>query len=290
MVPKSSDPEAKTVDALAQLRQALYSISGALKVIADAVPSLLPPDKVSAAPQPIASLSHDGNQPESGSLPLSNKRKRKEKDPDAPEKPPSAYHLYAKEKRDEIRAAMAGTPSGNDVVQELNRRWKALTEDLKKVCILLDCNVILICQPFVDAAETLKAPYKLAMAEYEQRRKVSSDDKPDSESEPIQDIAQPPPTIKVKLAPTKGGFTAVKSAPLTVNPGSDSDTEDDSRDEAAVAADLGGSQPPSSIPPSKRQRKDHLNTKKDKKEKGKDKDKEKEKDKKKRRKSNKTDS
>ena len=130
------------------------------------------------------------------------------------------------------------------------------------------------------------------MAEYEQRRKVSTDDKPDSESEPIQNIAEPPPTTKPKSAPTKGGFTAVKSAPLTVNPESDSDTEDDSRDEAVVAADLGGSQPPSSVSPSKRQRRDHINTKKDKKEKGKDKDKEKEKekDKKKRRKSNKTDS
>lgn len=133
MVPKSSDPEAKTVDALAQLRQALYSISGALKIIADAVPSLLPPDKDSTGPQPITSLPHDSDQPESGNVPPSNKRKRKEKDPDAPEKPPSAYHLYTKEKRDEIRAAMAGTPSGNDVVQELNRQWKAMSEDLKKV-------------------------------------------------------------------------------------------------------------------------------------------------------------
>jgi hypothetical protein len=148
---------------------------------------------------------------------------------------------------------------------------------------------MLICQPFVDAAEKLKGPYKVAMADYEQR-KVSSYGKPDSESEPIQDIAEPPPTTKPKSAPAKGGFTAVKSAPLTVNPESDSDTDDDSRDEAAVAANLGGSQPPSSASPSKRQRKDHVSTKKDKKEKGKDKDKEKEKDKKKRRKSNKTDS
>jgi hypothetical protein len=68
--------------------------------------------------------------------PSSNKRKRKDKDPDAPEKPPSAYHLYAKEKRDEIKAAMAGTPSGNDVVLEINRRWKELTDELKKVPLL----------------------------------------------------------------------------------------------------------------------------------------------------------
>ena len=127
------------------------------------------------------------------------------------------------------------------------------------------------------------------MAEYERRTKASSDDKHDSEH--VENSPEPPPTAKAKSSPVKGGFTAVKAAPLLVNPHDNSDSDDDSQDEAAVAADLGGSQPASSVSPSKRQKKDATKgdgdgAKKDKKERAKDKDK----DKKKRRKSSKTDS
>ena len=135
MVPKSSDPETKTVDALARLQQALYSISEALKIIAESIPSLLPSTKDSVAHQPHTSETSDTNQPELAiAAPSSNKRKRKEKDPDAPEKPSSAYHLYAKEKREQIKAEMGGTPTGNDILHELNRQWKELSDELKKVC------------------------------------------------------------------------------------------------------------------------------------------------------------
>jgi hypothetical protein len=83
---------------------------------------------------PVGPSSADVAQTEAaGVAPASNKRKRKEKDPDAPEKPPSAYHLYAKEKRDEIKQAMDGAPTANDVIHEINRRWKELADDLKKV-------------------------------------------------------------------------------------------------------------------------------------------------------------
>ena len=127
------------------------------------------------------------------------------------------------------------------------------------------------------------------MAEYERRIKGPSDDKHDSEH--VENSTEPPPTTKAKSSPAKGGFTAVKAAPLVVNPGDNSDSEDDSQDEAAVAADLGGSQPASSVSPAKRHKRDTTkrdgnSPKKDKKEKVKDKDK----DKKKRRKSSKTES
>jgi len=144
MPPKTSDLQEKAATAGIQLREALMSASEALKTIADIVPTLYPSTGATsgAAPskpkqQPATSTTPEIEQTNNTLVPpSSNKRKRKEKDPDAPEKPPSAYHLYAKEKRDEIKAAMPGTPSGNDVVLEINRRWKELTEELKKVPLL----------------------------------------------------------------------------------------------------------------------------------------------------------
>lgn len=146
MATNSSNPREKTIAATVQLRDALVKITGALETIIDAIPSLLPPAEDTTAtpplPRPTIPASLEVNhQGESGVPPSSNKRKRKEKDPDAPEKPASAYHLYIKEKRDEIKAAMPGQPTGNEVVQEINRIWKELSEELKKVCILPEnCN------------------------------------------------------------------------------------------------------------------------------------------------------
>lgn len=143
MPPKASDLHEKAVTAGTQLREALISASEALKTIADIVPTLYSSTETTntSAPskpkqKPATSISPEVEQTNTAvAPPSSNKRKRKEKDPDAPEKPPSAYHLYAKEKRDEIKAAMPGTPSGNDVVLEINRRWKELADELKKVCL-----------------------------------------------------------------------------------------------------------------------------------------------------------
>ena len=116
------------------------SASNALKTIADIVPTLYPSTGATSGTAPSkptrkpTTTSPEVDQTNSATAtPVSNKRKRKEKDPDAPEKPPSAYHLYAKDKRDEIKASMPGTPSGNDVVLEINRRWKDLADELKKV-------------------------------------------------------------------------------------------------------------------------------------------------------------
>lgn len=148
-------------------------------------------------------------------------------------------------------------------------------------------------QPFTDAADKLKSPYKQALAEYERKKKGQPDEQTTSEAP--KKPAEPAPSTKTKSAPTKGGFTAVKASPLVVNPDDEPESEDDSGDEAAVAADLGGSQPPVSASPSKRQRKDTTkqsngDSGKKEKEKAKGKEKDKEKDKRKRRKTGKTDS
>lgn len=139
MTTNSSDPRGKTIAATVQLRDALVKITGALEAIIDAIPSLLPSAEETAAagaPRHTTSNSLEVNHQGESNVPPTNKRKRKEKDPDAPEKPASAYHLYMKEKRDEIKATMPGQPTGNDVVQELNRLWKGLSEELKKVWTL----------------------------------------------------------------------------------------------------------------------------------------------------------
>src|SRR2546423_14482941 len=129
-----SDPRVKAMAAGRQLQDALLSASDALKTIAGIVPSLFPPNNSGSlgallVPSPTETRRSDA----AGATPSSNKRKRKEKDPGAPEKPPSAYHIYAKEKQDEIKEALGGAPSAADVIHEINRRWKELADDLKKV-------------------------------------------------------------------------------------------------------------------------------------------------------------
>ena len=149
MPPKSTDPLAKASSAGAQLQAALMSASEALKTIAGIVPSLFPaPSEVRIAPKPStsASIVSAALQPESSDAQPSNKRKRKEKDPEAPEKPPSAYHLYSKENRERIKASMPGTPSASEVVQEVNRVWKGLEDELKKVFSLLTYLTLAICR------------------------------------------------------------------------------------------------------------------------------------------------
>jgi hypothetical protein len=140
MPPKPSDPHEKALAAGAQLQEALLTAAKALTTIADIVPNLFPEAAGSAAPQRAASLSPVVNRrvialkdDTSDTTPQSNKRKRTQKDPDAPEKPLSAYHLYAKEKREQVKNTMGSASSASDVVHEINRMWKDLSDELKKV-------------------------------------------------------------------------------------------------------------------------------------------------------------
>jgi hypothetical protein len=142
MTSQSSDSHQKAIAAGLQLQQALNSAADALKTIANIVPSLFPTDS-STSTRPAPSTSPDAaREGYSVTAPASNKRKRKDKVPGAPEKPLSAYHLYAKEAKDQIKQTMGGQPSANDVIQEVNRRWKELSEELKKVhCIPNHINI-----------------------------------------------------------------------------------------------------------------------------------------------------
>jgi len=124
----SADAQRKAVAAGGQLRQALESAADALKTIASAMPTLFPQDpriSLPSAPKRFAATMETTS--------TLHKRKRKEKDPDAPDKPVSAYHLWSKENKDRIKASMPGDPSASEVVSELNRLWKDLADPVKKV-------------------------------------------------------------------------------------------------------------------------------------------------------------
>jgi len=124
----STDAQRKAIAAGAQLQQALESAADALKIIASAIPTLFPQD--TRMPLPFAPKGSAATvQPTS----TPHKRKRKEKNPDAPDKPVSAYHLWSKENKDRIKASMPGVPSASEVVSEVNRLWKELADGVKKV-------------------------------------------------------------------------------------------------------------------------------------------------------------
>jgi hypothetical protein len=102
----------------------------------------------------------------------------------------------------------------------------------------------------------------------------------ESDEVPTPSVSQRSQSPVKEATRSKGGFTAVNSAPLPLNPKLGSDSEPDSEDEAAVAAELGA------VPPSpKRHKSESGNKRKDGKEKSRDK--ERSKDKKRRRKSEK---
>jgi hypothetical protein len=135
MSPVRTDPHEKAVAAGRQLQEALVSASEALKTIAGIMPTLFS--------QSGSSIASDSNFPKAPSVsvpeppssaPTTNKRKRKEKEPGAPEKPLAAYHLFASpEKKEQIKQALGGDATGNDVIQEINRLWKEMSDTLKKV-------------------------------------------------------------------------------------------------------------------------------------------------------------
>jgi hypothetical protein len=133
---QSSDSQQKAIAAGVQLQEALNSAADALKTIANIVPALFPTHQ-SPQKRPSTSQSSPDDAPEkpSVSAPSSAKRKRKEKEAGAPEKPLSAYHLYAKEAKDQIKEAMGGQATANEVIQEVNQRWKELGDELRKVSL-----------------------------------------------------------------------------------------------------------------------------------------------------------
>jgi len=286
----STDAQRKAIAAGAQLQQALESAADALKIIATAIPTLFPQDPrmlLPSAPKGSAATVQAASTP--------HQRKRKEKNPDAPDKPVSAYHLWSKENKDRIKASMPGVPSASEVVSEANRVWKELSDGVKKVCsaphfpfsptFLSFRGFLLMNQPFQEIADKDKARYREEIIAYEHSKAEQRADEI-----PAASASQQHPSPVKKTTSAKGGFTAVNAAPLSLNPEVQSELDHDSDDAAAVAADLGGSQPTLSVSEFTRQKKDSAHKRKGSKEKSREKETKENKDKKRRRKSDKIDS
>lgn len=59
------------------------------------------------------------------------KKKRKARDPNMPKQPKSAYILFSMDKRDQVKQETGG--NNREVVVELAKRWKALSDKEKQV-------------------------------------------------------------------------------------------------------------------------------------------------------------
>lgn len=81
------------------------------------------------------------------------KTKKKKKDPNAPKRPLSAYFLFQKAKRAEIKEANPDFGLG-DIAKALGEQWKQLSEEEKK--------------PYTDEAATLKAEYDVVLKKYKE--------------------------------------------------------------------------------------------------------------------------
>src|SRR5271154_6029839 len=114
MATVSPDPAQKANEAAAQLCTAMLSAAQALQAIAEVVPTLFPGPEIHSDWKRTASADPEAVHAVNG-LPTSKKRKRTVKDPDAPEKPPSAYHLFYKENKNDIKTSMSSDTPSNEV-------------------------------------------------------------------------------------------------------------------------------------------------------------------------------
>jgi hypothetical protein len=97
------------------------------------------------------------------------RKPRKEKDPDAPKHPCSAYVLFCSSIR---KSLMQENPdlTFSDVGKMMGERYKALTDEEKA--------------PFLEQAKEMREQYNVAHAEYEARKKALEPEKPSFQSSP----------------------------------------------------------------------------------------------------------
>lgn len=91
-------------------------------------------------------------------VPIEKKKehKKRPRDPDAPKAPLSAYLLFSRDKRIEIKESQSELES-KDVMKEIARQWRELDPELKKA--------------YNDEAEILKQNHAILQAEYEKSKK-----------------------------------------------------------------------------------------------------------------------
>lgn len=84
---------------------------------------------------PSSSSSSSSSASSSSSGHKKPKRKKHKKDPTAPKRAKTGYMLFTDENRDRVRSELKTRPNfkNQDVLTELGRLWKALSEEEKKV-------------------------------------------------------------------------------------------------------------------------------------------------------------
>ena len=65
---------------------------------------------------------------------VKKKRAKKEKDPNAPKRPLTAYFLYSTHARPEVKKDLGDSATPVEVNNEILKRWKEMAADKKEVC------------------------------------------------------------------------------------------------------------------------------------------------------------
>lgn len=92
------------------------------------------------------------------------KRGKKEKDPNAPKRPPTAFFIFMDDFRKSYKEANPDSKGVKEVAKEGGEKWKSMTDEEKK--------------PYQDKATELKAEYEKAL---ESRNAENEDDEKETE-------------------------------------------------------------------------------------------------------------
>ncbi|EPY49168.1 HMG box protein [Schizosaccharomyces cryophilus OY26] len=164
------------------------------------VPSISAVQAGSSVNEPVASVSPTPN-------------KRKTRDPAQPKRPPTAYNLFQKSQRSEIKDSLG--EKGNDV-KEVNKamheKWTSLSETDRK--------------PFEEEASKLRETYEAEMSAFQASRESVSSPAPaaaaDGESQEANSIAVSMPTTPannnyIEFSETRPLAQASMSSPITAS-------------------------------------------------------------------------
>lgn len=147
------------------------------------------------------------------------KREVKEKDPNAPKRPASAYLLFQNQVRSKYKTANPNLPQ-SDLLQLISQQWSNMPQEEKQV--------------YQRQAETAKEKWKTDKIAYEgQDHTVEAEAAPDVNTSLKPVKAKPISKATVKKPVLKG---VPKSAPVAPTSESDSEAESDSSEDVKQAA------------------------------------------------------
>lgn len=105
------------------------------------------------------------------------KKGEKERDPNAPKRPPTAFFVFMEDFRKQLKEANPDAKAGKEVAKEGGEKWRSLSDEEKK--------------PFIDKAAELKVEYEKAIAAYnEENDNIEDDGNENEEGEEKEDDAE----------------------------------------------------------------------------------------------------